>query len=307
MERAGIYEINEVFAWAETDAEVNENTKQFNGKQVLSNLLNYKVFKLKGADCTCCPIKGLYFALERTPGPRLSVYNEWHFNLYGKNIRGHEVLLTKDHIVPRSAGGDDSMDNLQPMCIRCNTKKGSKSMEVFKLNRPYDILEDETVIKKLSSDVKSLYDLELTETDCHILIDNLKHRTEIFNFISNSLTYRSVNFNGMNLYFSCQSTSKFTFDALDPKNIQGLLRTVPNWVKNKKGALVIYDEILNTVKSEYKEFYNNKERYMYLSKCTYPKLMYLYRPNVIPFKLNPILWNHVKEKINVKTFVDRSN
>jgi 5-methylcytosine-specific restriction endonuclease McrA len=34
-----------------------------------------------------------------------------------------------DHIVPRKLGGDDSMDNLQAMCKRCNLKKGGGFFE----------------------------------------------------------------------------------------------------------------------------------------------------------------------------------
>ena len=34
--------------------------------------------------------------------------------------------LTKDHIIPRAAGGADSLNNYQPMCERCNEKKADK-------------------------------------------------------------------------------------------------------------------------------------------------------------------------------------
>jgi predicted restriction endonuclease len=34
--------------------------------------------------------------------------------------------LSVDHIIPASRGGSDDIDNLQTMCIPCNTKKGAR-------------------------------------------------------------------------------------------------------------------------------------------------------------------------------------
>lgn len=37
--------------------------------------------------------------------------------------------LTADHVVPLSSGGSDGIENIQPLCIECNTRKGKKSTD----------------------------------------------------------------------------------------------------------------------------------------------------------------------------------
>jgi 5-methylcytosine-specific restriction endonuclease McrA len=39
-------------------------------------------------------------------------------------IFGTSVVLQKDHIVPVYQGGSDGIENLQPLCLPCNTSKG---------------------------------------------------------------------------------------------------------------------------------------------------------------------------------------
>lgn len=40
-----------------------------------------------------------------------------------------DVKLTRDHIVPLTQGGSDSIDNVQPLCARCNSKKNNKHID----------------------------------------------------------------------------------------------------------------------------------------------------------------------------------
>ncbi len=43
--------------------------------------------------------------------------------------REPEIQLTRDHVIPLTQGGTDSIDNVQPLCARCNSKKNNKHMD----------------------------------------------------------------------------------------------------------------------------------------------------------------------------------
>ncbi len=82
----------------------------------------YKMF-LENLSCVRCGIVGSIFKLERmTDG----IIDRAHFNLYAIHpITGEDVLMTKDHILPRSKGGKDKLPNYQTMCTYCNNDKGN--------------------------------------------------------------------------------------------------------------------------------------------------------------------------------------
>lgn len=82
------------------------------------------LFMHKGSNCVLCGVEGVYFALERHVHKNGCQDNP-HFNLYGCTKDGREILMTKDHILPRAQGGSNKLKNLQTMCTRCNGKKGN--------------------------------------------------------------------------------------------------------------------------------------------------------------------------------------
>lgn len=40
-----------------------------------------------------------------------------------------EIRLTRDHVIPLTKHGTDSIDNVQPLCARCNSKKNNKHVD----------------------------------------------------------------------------------------------------------------------------------------------------------------------------------
>ena len=99
----------------------------FFNEEVNLGTLNVRMHFHKGIDCIMdCGAKGAYFKMERSPGPPHILYSEWHLNLYAIDNNGREVLMTKDHRHPKSKGGLDTLDNLDPMCTVCNCRKGDK-------------------------------------------------------------------------------------------------------------------------------------------------------------------------------------
>lgn len=93
----------------------------FDGDKIKGNSQRYQTFFTKGTKCVCCGIEGQFFAKEK--GKKCKSY---HLNLYALDEDGNEVLMTNDHIIPKSKGGTDHISNYQPMCEVCNMKKGNK-------------------------------------------------------------------------------------------------------------------------------------------------------------------------------------
>ncbi len=79
------------------------------------------LFRDKGIYCITCGIAGSVFVLETH-----SLDISPHLNLYAVKENGEKVLMTKDHIMPKSKGGSNTLENYQPMCTVCNSKKADK-------------------------------------------------------------------------------------------------------------------------------------------------------------------------------------
>lgn len=120
MIRIEEYSVDEVF-----DAMDSQRGKRAflpDGREFKRTSQRMQMFRQCGVDCVTCGIQGNVFILETH---RADVTP--HLNLYA--VMGNEmVLMTKDHIFPRSMGGANTLDNYQTMCQPCN---GAKSNTIF--------------------------------------------------------------------------------------------------------------------------------------------------------------------------------
>ena len=123
------YRIDEVFNLLGEENLIGEKRgpskgdMEIDGYMVHPRSLRYMVFYQKGVVCCKCGCKGSYFKLDKESKDYDG--NRRHFNLYTED----GILMTKDHILPRSKGGRDVISNMQTMCTICNFKKGNRIEE----------------------------------------------------------------------------------------------------------------------------------------------------------------------------------
>lgn len=124
LERKSIHSIEEIRELTKDvlfEKEKRNAKVDFDGDLIKGNSQRLQTFFKKGIKCLCCGIEGQYFAKEKRPKDV-----SYHLNLYAVDDNGKEVLMTKDHIIPKSKGGKDCVDNYQTMCVYCNKEKGNK-------------------------------------------------------------------------------------------------------------------------------------------------------------------------------------
>lgn len=94
----------------------------------VKNHRRLQVFAIKGIECSVrdCPCKGAFF-IERVDTNKKGEPKGVHVDLYTEDFQ----LMTVDHHIAKSKGGNDTIENKFPMCAHHNTKKGRLDPEVF--------------------------------------------------------------------------------------------------------------------------------------------------------------------------------
>lgn len=69
--------------------------------------------------------------------------------LYATSASGGNVLMTRDHIIPKSLGGKDCVENLRSACQPCNEQRSNDvSPDIIEFARQHPELIDEARVKK---------------------------------------------------------------------------------------------------------------------------------------------------------------
>lgn len=111
-----IFELIKSFKNRQSENRKEKGRIEYKGFNFNVKSLRLDTFHEKGLICATCSNTGAYFSLETQVGDQAKL----HLNLY--TIDG--ILMTKDHILPKSKGGKDHISNMQTMCYYCNQKKG---------------------------------------------------------------------------------------------------------------------------------------------------------------------------------------
>ena len=90
------------------------------GEEIKANSQRLQLFYTKGFKCVVCGAEGKFFIMVRAEKEK-----RFHLELIGETPDGKLVMMTKDHIVPKSLGGKDELENYQTMCTTCNVAKGN--------------------------------------------------------------------------------------------------------------------------------------------------------------------------------------
>jgi len=106
-ERLGTLPVDEVMPL------VGKVQVDFFGYTVRMDTPPLKCFKAHGTKCQICGLEAKYFVVEYDPLTAV------HIMLVGIE-NDHEVLFTRDHIRPVSAGGSNGSKNLRTCCAICN-------------------------------------------------------------------------------------------------------------------------------------------------------------------------------------------
>lgn len=100
----------------------NAPRKELDGDLINFATLRLQCFATHGIVCARCGILGELFFKEKLR--RSDKF--FHLGFYALDGYKKEIMITIDHVIPKSRGGKNRLSNLQTLCFPCNQDKGDK-------------------------------------------------------------------------------------------------------------------------------------------------------------------------------------
>jgi hypothetical protein len=127
------------------------------GQRVKLTSLRMQTYTL-GTKCKHCPREAHFFSVERQINDNKQGY---HLNLYHQAENGQLIMMTSDHIVPKSLGGSDTeLSNRQCLCTICNSRKGNRmESDLITSEAEHAYLAVQSKLKKLIKTSERLKDI----------------------------------------------------------------------------------------------------------------------------------------------------
>lgn len=135
--------------------------------------IRYKTFKNKGVCCEECGAYPKYVKFTHN----IECPGKWYYEFIGTRRDNKPFSITVDHIVPKSLGGSNRIENLRPLCNACNSRKGNKQivniLKIYNIDEIFDELEHLTNKNSKIIDVFKRY-LRMKVSDNNFMISEFE-------------------------------------------------------------------------------------------------------------------------------------
>lgn len=276
---------------------IKGQTLTFAGESVPMDTDNLILYKNKGITCQGCGVIGTHFYVEKF-GHGSKTYNFWHLNLYAKKSGGKEVLMTKDHIVPKCHGGKNELENYQVMCEKCNTKKGQRGMQEFINSRQKETPKvttnvDLTYKLRTISRLKERYNIE-TNLDGLEELTELALAGQILCDLSHNKTIRAFQCANKIVNAIYNSEYKIIETVIDEDYEKVKFHYLPVFM-TKEFAEREYNEIYQQAQREFVIRESEKDTAIEFQKSEHKSILFAMWKSK---NYNRLIWLKVKDKFN---------
>lgn len=130
----------------------------------------WQLFAQKGTTCVSCGIVGTHAIVWHEMKNTSQIHTDLIYlpddYLENPEAMYRMIMITMDHILPKSKGGPKSLDNLQPMCVTCNKIKGDNVISVENQAIQIAALKRQSYLSKRLNQLNS--EIKRQELDHHI-------------------------------------------------------------------------------------------------------------------------------------------